>query len=255
MDIDIKSFLQETKFCDFSNPKIQELAKEIAKNCRNDREIAIAAFYWVRDNILYRVGLWRKKASETLKEKKGTCTNKANLLVAILRALNIPASYGVMKVDGQRYMGPVEIPMLAKFVSKVSVHGYALVYLDGKWVKCDPSVDLKLGESIHLFNKKTKLIEWDGQKDAILDFEEEDVLSDNFPIANIDYFLNKKPRNAKGILLKIANIYTEFVRKNKLLVSNTDELEDVFKKWLKKTHPVYCLIFSINYWLKNNYKQ
>ncbi len=113
---DLKEFLQETEYCDFSHPKIQRLAHKIGDKYDNPKDKAVALFYWVRDNILYRVGMWNKKASETLAETEGTCTNNANLFVALLRANYIPAGFGVMKVYGQKYFGPIAIPMLKKFI-------------------------------------------------------------------------------------------------------------------------------------------
>jgi len=248
---DIEGFLKETEFCDFSNTAIQKLAGEIRHNCKNQREVAIFTFYWVRDNILYSVGSWQKKASETLSERKGTCTNKANLLVALLRVNKIPAGYGIMKVYGQRYFGPVGIPMLTKFVGKISTHVYVLVYLNKKWIKCDPSIDRKLGKNIYSFDKTTELVEWDGDRDAMLGLDKNDILKNNFPIMRVEHLMIKKPKNAKGIPLKIANIYINFIRANEQKVSNEKELGALFKKWLKARHSFYFYCFFAASWLKD----
>jgi len=249
MENDIEKFLCETKFCNFNNPEVKKLAKEITKNYSNEKDKAVALFYWVRDNILYRVGLWKKTASETLKEKEGTCTNKANLLVALLRANDIPAGYGVMKVYG-RYFGPIAIPMLRKFIGNISVHTYVFVYLNNEWIKCDPSVDKILGGNISYVDKENKIVEWDGIKDAVLNFKKIDIINDSFPLANIDECFTKKPRHARGFPLKIANIYIKFVRKNTEKITNALELENLFKKWLKVNHPFYFYFFFIISWLK-----
>jgi hypothetical protein len=240
-----EDFLQETKFCDFSDKDIQNLAKKIAKGCKNDREVAVSAFYWVRDNILYRVGLWQRTASETFLEKEGTCTNKANLLVALLRANNIPAGYGVMKVYGQRYFGPIAIPMLRKFIGKISTHIYPLIHLDNKWIKVDPSDDKKFSENSSYFNPTSKLVEWDGYSDAVLNLNKEDIISEEFPITNIDNWMIKKPKNAQGLALKMANIYIDFVRNNTKIVSGAEEVEILFKKYLQKKYPFYFYLFKI----------
>jgi hypothetical protein len=241
----IEDFLKETKFCDFSNEKIKSLADSIAKNCKNDREFTVLAFYWVRDNILYRVGLWQRTASETLLEKAGTCTNKANLLVALLRWKKIPAGYGVMKVYGQRYFGPIAIPMLRKFIGKISTHIYSLIYLDNKWIKIDPSDDKKFSENSSYFNPTSKLVEWDGYSDAVLNLNKEDIISEEFSIANIDNWMIKKPKNAQGLALKMANIYIDFIRNNTKKVSGAEEIEVLFKKYLKEKYPFYFYLFKI----------
>lgn len=242
----LKKFLEETNFCDFCHPDIQKLAHQLTERHNNPRNKAVALFYWVRDNILYRVGSWQKKASETLKEKEGTCTNKTNLLVALLRTSIIPAGYGVMKVYGRRYFGPIAIPSLTKFVGKISTHVYAVVYLDNKWIKCDPAVDKELGKNIYYFDQTTKLVEWEGVNDALLNFKEEDILKDNYPIANVDYLMYKKPKNARGVPLKIANIYINFIRENKQKLNNIEEIEPLFKQWLRNHYPIFYYLFSFS---------
>ncbi len=249
MEEGIIKFLKETKFCDFSNPEIQKLTKEIAKNCKNEQEFAIRAFYWVRDNILYRVGMWQRKASETLAEKEGTCTNKSNLLVALLRANNIPAGYGVMKVYGQRYFGPIAIPMLKEFVSDVSVHVYAIVYLNDKWIKCDSSSDKEFSDNTSYFNFTTNLVNWDGREDSLMVFKKNDVVEENFPVSDIDSWMLKKSKNARGLPLKIANIYIKFARDNKQKVADVQEFENLFKKYLKANYFFdFCLLRLILFW-------
>jgi transglutaminase-like putative cysteine protease len=241
----VEDFLKETIFCDFSNREIKNLADKIAEGRKDNREFAVAAFYWVRDNILYSVGNWQRKASETLAEKRGTCTNKANLLVALLRYKNIPAGYGVMKVYGQKYLGPIAPPSLRKFIGERSTHIYGLVYLDNKWIKVDPSDDKKLCENTSYFNLTTKLLEWDGYKDATLNLNKEDIIEDKFPVENVDPWMEKKSKNAKGVAIKIANIYIDFARNNTKTVSGAEELEALFKNYLKEKYPVYFYLFKI----------
>ena len=245
MEEDIKNFLQETEFCDFSNKKIRDLAEEIAKKSKNDREFAVFAFYWVRDNILYRVGLWQRTASETLLEKEGTCTNKANLLVALLRYKKIPAGYGVMKVIGQDYMGTVVVPILRSNIAKISTHIFCCIYLDGKWMNVDPSNDKQLSDSISYFNEPAELVNWDGENDAMEKINPKHIIKRDFPIASIDEIIKKKPRNARGVILKVGNLYIKFLRNTKPKIQSVEELEVLFKKWLKEKYLVYFYLFKI----------
>lgn len=251
MESGLDDFLKETKYCDFNNSEIGKLAHKIAYGYENQKDKATAAFYWVRDNILYRVGAWNRKASETLEEREGTCTNKANLLVALLRALGIPAGYGVMKVYGQRYFGPIAVPMLRKFIGEFSTHIYAVVYLNGKWIKCDPSDDKELSENTSHFNFTSKLVEFNGGSDAMLNLNTKDILENKYPIVNIDPWMIKRPKHAKGIPLEIANLYIKFARKNKIKVADAKELESLFKKWLRINNPFYFYSFILALWLKN----
>lgn len=246
---DISFFLKETYYCDYTHPTIKALANDFTSKYKNQRDLAKALFYYVRDNVFYRVGLWNRKASETLNERDGSCTNSANLLIALLRACDIPAGYGVMRVDGQQYFGPVTLEMFRGRVSKNSIHIYCYVYLDNKWIKCDPSDDKKLSENTSYFNPPSELIKWDGFNDAMLNLDPKYILKNEGPIDNIDFIISKKPHNARGILIKVANLYVKFLRQNNQRINNTKELEPLFKRWLKKNNPLYYyLYFLVSWW-------
>ena len=247
----LKEFLKETEFCDYSHPDIQKLAHEIAAKYDNPKDKAIALFYWVRNNILYRVGMWNRKASETLAEKEGTCTNKSNLLVALLRANNIHAGYGVMKVNGQEYFGPIILPIFKKWVSKESVHIYCYVRIKDRWIKIDPSPDKKLSDNTSYYNPTTIHVEWDGFNDATEKIDPSHILDDSKPISNIDYLIKKIPKNAKGIPLKVGNLYILFVRNNAQKINNIKELELLFKQWLRKNYFLYFYLILIISWCKD----
>ena len=241
----IEEFLQETIFCDFKHPLIQNTISAIVRVDDSDREKAIKFFYWVRDNILYSVGRWKKKASETLKKKEGTCTNAANLLVAFLRASGIPAGYGIMKVRGQEYFGPILIPTLKNFPSEISTHVYAVVYLNNRWIKCDPSDDQKLSKNTSYINPQSTLVEWDGRRNATLKLNKEDIVKDIYPVANIDPWMRKKVKRAKGLPLIIGNLFVKFLRTNTQNIQSIESLEVLFKKWLRRNYPFYFYTFSL----------
>jgi hypothetical protein len=83
----------ETQFCEVLNGTIQNKAKEfsvpgdLVATARN-------IFYFVRDNIAYEdYANTRKGAYKTLMEKRGNCCDQAHLLVALLRAAEIPTYY------------------------------------------------------------------------------------------------------------------------------------------------------------------
>ncbi len=230
-------FLISSKYCDFKTASVYKKARNITGGSKDDRERAVALFYWVRDNILYRVGMWQRTASATLQEGEGTCTNKSNLLVAFLRANGIPAGYGVMKVLGQQYFGPIALPILRSMVSKYSVHIYTVVYLGGKWIKCDPSDDIVLSSNTAHFNSTTALIDWDGKNDAILNLDKKHVIKDEYPFYSIDHIINKKSKRGRGIAVKVGNIFINYLRNNKF--NNIDDLNDSFIVYLKKHYSLY----------------
>lgn len=242
-------FLQETEYCDFNNPTIKKLAAELTASAKSEKEKATILFYWVRDAILYRVGFWNRKASETLEERKGGCTSKANLLVALLRAVNIPAGYGVMRVKGKEYFGPIVPSFLKQCISDESVHCYVCVNLSGKWIKCDASDDKEFAGKTSYFNPPSELVNWDGETDMVINIAPEHILKDDSPLDNIDHMIAKKPQTATKVIADMGNLYIEFLRNNDKRIDHTDELEPLFKAWIKKNHlPFYCLFCLATFW-------
>ena len=250
MNENIKNFLQETKFCDFTSPNIQKIAQEITKSGVSDSEKSESLFYWVKENIKFEFGYWGVKASNVLQRKRGMCTNKAVLLTSFLRAVHIPAGFGILKVKGQEYFGPIAPVVLTNKVSSKSVHFYSYVNIDNKWIKIDPSVDSQLAIKTNYFNPTTELTEWSGDYDAMENLDPKNILEDLGPLFFIDDRLQKKPKKAKNILFKIGNYYLDFLRGNNIkIIDPKKQLEPLFKKWLKKNHflnyILYILYFRI----------
>lgn len=239
----LNDFLQETRYCDCNNFEIKNLAYELTKHCSSDTEKAIILFEHVRDNILYGFGEWSKKASVTLGERKGMCTNNANLLIALLRSIGIPSGYGIMRVDTKEYFGPIMLSMFKDLVSRESVHIYTYVYLNDKWVKCDPSVDKFLSEKTSYFSPTTELLVWNGLDDRVDNINPKYIYNDEGPFANIDDRLDKKPRNSTMNAIKVGNLYLDFLRENPINIDNVEQLEPMFLSWLRKKYPVFYMSF------------
>lgn len=239
------NFLLETKYCDFSHPSIRVLRKRFLSRYSDKKSLAIAAFYYVRDHIHYRVGDWTRTASQTLHERFGTCTNSANLFIAICRACDIPAGYGIMKVSGREYFGPIAPKFLSKFVSKRSTHVYAYVYLNDRWIKCDPSDDELLSLNTDHINPQSHMVEWNGNDDATLNLDKEHILEDKGPLDNIDASIAKKMRIALYFPVKIANLYLRFLRQHGSNISDMEQLEVNFAIWLRERHKLLFIIYRI----------
>lgn len=123
-------------------------------------------FYRVRDSIRYdpyRISLDREtyKASHVLSVGAGFCIPKANLLAATARALGIHSAIGLSDVLNhlcteklRRAMGGVEL-----FIH----HGYALLYLEGRWVKAAPAFNIELCRKFGVLPT-----DFDGKSDALL---------------------------------------------------------------------------------------
>jgi transglutaminase-like putative cysteine protease len=97
----MEQYTQETYHFDLSDDKIQAVHAFLNKDgASTAKEFTIKAYQYVRDNYYpYRFSLinedWR--ASELTTHKSGHCIDKVIILIAILRAENIPARPGAEK--------------------------------------------------------------------------------------------------------------------------------------------------------------
>jgi transglutaminase-like putative cysteine protease len=121
----LEDFLKQEKHIEKDDPQIQEIAESI----EGQTEVSIVKniYNYVIDNLEYT--LHGKKdwgAVKALQQKKGDCTEYADLFVAICRAKNIPSR--------------VVTGYTMRFDSESSKHNWAEVYLQKYgWVPFDPS--------------------------------------------------------------------------------------------------------------------
>lgn len=188
------AFLTATQMCDADDAAVREVAAAVTRQARTSRESAVALFYWIRDEIEYTMGDWNWRASETLRLRRGTCSNKANLMVAMARSLGIPAGYHVQFVNTTAYFAGSFIPLIQRSVRDRAIHVYVTLFLDGRWVKCDPTDDKALSDAIEEIVPHAGAFEFDGEHDAVIPFATGSVLSDHGPIIDIDDDLRRDAR-------------------------------------------------------------
>eukprot|EP00961_Rhodomonas_salina_P243311 3287793-Rhodomonas_salina.4 len=201
-------YLQNTRLCDAESAEVQQIASRILLKCGFQLERAAAlAFHTVQNGVQYRVGLHQMTASQTLNEGFGSCSNKANALVALLRAMRIPAGFGVMRVNGTSYLfWPKPGMQLYNFTIKAAtnifsrntVHFFVLVYLGGRWIRCDPSDDYLLCRGGQHLTHTLEPVTFNGKQDCIIRFNPADVVQDwnmsDTPLRTIDDFLSRTPK-------------------------------------------------------------
>jgi transglutaminase-like putative cysteine protease len=158
-------FVQETRFCDFGHPAVHRLAEELDKG-NEPRELAKAAFTLVREKIVFGFDLWQVKASDTVQKGYGMCSNKALVLVALLRHHGIPSrlAYYPIKRDA---LGPAWGRMQV-LMARVLHHVIAEVLLDEKWIPVDLTLDTSTYERLFLPSGVKWGIDWDGSEPCIL---------------------------------------------------------------------------------------
>ena len=143
---DLDRYLRTTETVDFDTESVRKKAEEVTRGLETDREKAVALFYFVRDEIKHNPYapsqyLEEHKASVILERGNGHCQHKSLLLVALSRAVGIPARLG--------YLDILDHLLSYKFRSMVGggnlliQHGYAELYIDGRWVHASTAYDLE----------------------------------------------------------------------------------------------------------------
>ena len=161
----MEKYLQPSYTIDSNELSIKNKALELTRGKQTDTEKAKAAFYFVRDSIKYNpyggiAPLEEYRASATLKRGNGYCVQKAVLLAAMAKAAGIPTRLGFVNV--RNHLLPQEILDGLSGDNVMKYHGYALLYLNDKWLKATPSFDIELCQE-HKFIP----VEFDGTQDAI----------------------------------------------------------------------------------------
>ncbi len=192
--IELWPYLAPTPMCDADDDAVREMAAEVTRDARTRRDAAVALFYWVRDEIAYTMGDWNWRASQTLTLRRGTCSNKANLMVAMARALGIPAGFHVQFVTTPSYFSGGFIPLVQRVVRDKAIHVYVTLFLNGRWVKCDPADDKALSDAIEAIVPHARAFDFDGEHDVVIPFAPGSVLSDRGPLADIDAELSREAR-------------------------------------------------------------
>jgi transglutaminase-like putative cysteine protease len=99
-------------------------------------------------------------ASRILEWKKGYCVQKAVLLAALARTIEIPSRLAFAKIRNHKI--PKEL-VSQTGLDILPSHGYTQLFIDGRWVTVTPAFDKGLCERIGVPS-----VEFDGIHDALL---------------------------------------------------------------------------------------
>jgi transglutaminase-like putative cysteine protease len=161
---DQQHYLQSTEFANAAHPDIVAfVSKHIALQERQTAQ-AIQLYEVIRDGFWYnphKISLQRQDyvASNFLHRTAGHCIDKANLLVACARVLAIPSRMGFANVTNHIATENIEKVLGTKVLV---FHGYAELFLEGKWVKATPAFNKALCEKLGV-----QVLAFDGKTDSI----------------------------------------------------------------------------------------
>jgi transglutaminase-like putative cysteine protease len=158
--------IQKTVFCDVNHTAVSNLAKKLAQDETDTVKITLAVFKHVRDKIRFGFDLVQVKASQTLEKGYGVCWNKALLMVALLRANQVPARPAFNPVQ-REFMKPV-MGDACQTLPKTINHCFAQVHLDGDWICVDATLDAATYETFFVPHDVAWGIDWNGTDDLRL---------------------------------------------------------------------------------------
>lgn len=158
-------YLRSTRFLDFDSDAVRGFAQRAAGAETNDIGRAVKLFYAVRDGIRYDPFSMRLEpgiyvASHVLAAKSAYCIPKAILLAAAARSLGIPCAIGL--ADVVNHLTTEKLKALMGGTTYFMHHGYAVLYLEGQWVKAAPAFNIELCTRFGVLPT-----EFDGRSDAI----------------------------------------------------------------------------------------
>lgn len=125
---ELKDYLLEDKYVDYSNIEIKKLSQKLFKNCVDDIDKIKIAFEYVRDEIDHSAHIKSLRvtrcASEVLKYREGICFAKSMLLAALLRLEGIPTGFCYERILGE---------------NKYFLHALNAVYISkyNHWIRVD----------------------------------------------------------------------------------------------------------------------
>ena len=140
--------LQPTRFLDCSSEPVRAFATRAAEGADDALAIAERLFYAVRDGIRYdpyRVSRDPEayRASAIVRTDSNWCVPKSVLLSASARALGIPARLGFADVRNHLSSDKLSARMGTDLFAW---HGYAELWLQGRWVKLSTAFNRELCE-------------------------------------------------------------------------------------------------------------
>ena len=161
---EMEKYLRPTPTLDCDNEAIRQKARDLTEGDEKVADKARSLFYFVRDDIKYNMyapldSLEFFRAGRTLERGDGNCIQKAVLLVALARAAGIPAR--LRHADFRNHRLTDEVMQLFG-TNLFTYHGYSDLYMEGKWAKATPALDLKTCQENRFIP-----VEFDGKQDAM----------------------------------------------------------------------------------------
>jgi transglutaminase-like putative cysteine protease len=146
----VRQYLSASKYVQSDDRQIKSTASEITNGTRYESEAVTAVMLWVSDKLTYDANAASHDASWTLQNKRGNCENYADLSLALLRSLGIPARY----VSGYLVAGDIAVNgYVASYGYRWDAGPHSWVeayYPDVGWVPYEPQKTLGFVDDHHV---------------------------------------------------------------------------------------------------------
>jgi transglutaminase-like putative cysteine protease len=141
------AYLEGARFIDAAHPAVLAFVDGVVRGEVNPIARATRLFYAVRDGWRYdpfsmRLDHRQYVASNVLETRAAYCIPKAILLAAAARAAGIPAAIGLS--DVVNHLTTDKLRDRLGGTDYFMHHGYAVLYLDGQWIKAAPAFNIEL---------------------------------------------------------------------------------------------------------------
>lgn len=166
----MNKYITSSRFFDFEEEQIQTFIGTV--NSQSRETMMLDLYLRVRDEVKYdpfAISFHEDdlKASKVIGQGFGHCVHKAVLLIAVARAIGVPARLGLAKV--RNHMGTSRLEKILR-TNILNPHGYVELFLHEKWVKCTPAFNKQLCERLGVLP-----LEFDGHHDSVFQqFDRED---------------------------------------------------------------------------------
>lgn len=129
----MKEYLEATYMLDYDNRKIKKLVDERKWREKEDFQKIQEIYNYVRDEINFGYNVDDAiMASEVLKDGYGQCNTKGTLLMALLRAVQIPCRMHGFTIDKRLQKGAMT-GIVYQFAPQNIVHSWVEILFEGEW--------------------------------------------------------------------------------------------------------------------------
>lgn len=164
-------YLGASRYFDIAHPTVRAFVASAIGDATSERDKAVRLFYAVRDRIRYdpyRISYEPAayRASQVIEDGYGWCVSKAGLLAACARAVGIASAIGL--ADVVNHLNTEKLRARMGGVDVFYDHGYAVLLIEGRWVKAVPAFNIELCERFGV-----RPTDFDGVGDAL--YQEHDA--------------------------------------------------------------------------------